>query len=221
MSLSKIVFGSLLSYTPRGILEIHAKSRNMRSILKNDWFVNSASGKIQMSDYVAELVKKNLKNPSFAEFFDKKPVLIPCPPSGLLKEDSLWVPQRIAKAMVRRGLGKSVAECVVRVTPLRKSSTSSPENRPRPSEHYNSVKVERTLSNPDEILIIDDIVTRGHTIIGVANRLIETYPNARIRAFAAMRTVSKPENFVKILEPCVGTIRLEGDQAFRNELILR
>lgn len=122
----------------------------------------------------------------------------------------------MANALVQNGLGIAVTECLKRVLPLRKSATSSARNRPKADEHYASLGIQKIFSEPKEILLIDDIVTRGATIIGAANKLIDAFPEAHIRAFAAMRTISEPEQFRSISEPCVGEIILSGREAFRR-----
>ena len=132
------------------------------------------------------------------------------------KRGTLWVPQRIATALVRRGLGSRVAECLKRVTPLRRSATSLAADRPKAEEHYGSIEVTKMLDDPKEFLLVDDVVTRGATLLGTANKLSDAFPNAQIRAFVAMRTISKPENFVRINAPCKGTITLVGNDTFRN-----
>jgi phosphoribosylpyrophosphate synthetase len=66
-----------------------------------------------------------------------------------------------------------------------------------------------------EILLIDDIVTRGATFLGAANRLIDALPHAHIRAFAIMRTISEPSAFVHIRDPRIGTIQLRNNEAYR------
>jgi adenine/guanine phosphoribosyltransferase-like PRPP-binding protein len=71
--------------------------------------------------------------------------------------------------------------------------------------------VQRDLSRVQDILIVDDIVTRGATLLGAANRLCESYPDVPIRAFAAMRTVSNPSIFRALNEPLVWTITLQPD----------
>jgi hypothetical protein len=58
---------------------------------------------------------------------------------------------------------------------------------------------------PEEILPIDDIVTRGAKIIGAANKLHDAFPTAHIRAFAAMRTICS-QNLKDIIDPCKGKI---------------
>jgi adenine/guanine phosphoribosyltransferase-like PRPP-binding protein len=130
-----------------------------------------------------------------------------------MQPDTLWVPERIAVAMVGVGIGKIVASCIVRVKPVPKAAFSVPADRPTPLVHYESTVVQGLLSEPDEIVLVDDIVTRGATLLGVANRLADAYPKTFIRAFAAMRTISSPNEFEKEYDPCKGTIELrpQGD----------
>ncbi|MHB8602594.1 MAG: hypothetical protein ACYC6W_10225 [Nitrosotalea sp.] len=117
----------------------------------------------------------------------------------------------MANALVRKGLGTKVVECLKRVKPLPKSATSLAENRPKASAHFDSLEVEKKLFEPPEILLIDDVVTRGATLLGAANRLLEAYPNANIRAFSVIRTISSPEDFTNIYDPRTGTITLRGE----------
>ena len=54
--------------------------------------------------------------------------------------------------------------------------------------------------------------------MGAANRLVEAFPSARIRAFAAMRTVSDWMEFSHIYDPRVGRIeyRQDSDDCLRK-----
>lgn len=214
MRLPTIEFGSLLSYSPRGNSETQCLSRTVMKKLKNDEYLES--NPILMSDYIAEAIKRDLEKLPFADCFKANPILIPTPNSSLTRSGTLWVPQRLANALVRKGLGKSVEECLSRIKPLRKAATSSAENRPKAAEHYDSMDVEKMLFEPNEILLIDDVITRGATLLGAANKLADAFPKAHIRAFAVMRTISQPQNFTKIIDPCAGTIDLSGDDTFRN-----
>lgn len=72
--------------------------------------------------------------------------------------------------------------------------------------------VQGSLNSASDIVLIDDIVTRGATLLGAANRLHDVFPAARIRAFAAMRTSSDPSEFRALYEPCVGTITYREEQ---------
>lgn len=65
-------------------------------------------------------------------------------------------------------------------------------------------------------MIVDDVVTRGATLLGAASRLSEAYPQASIRAFAAMRTVSNPDEFREIRDPVMGKIVYRSGEAYRH-----
>jgi hypothetical protein len=214
MRLSRIEFGSLLSYSPRGNSEAAQRSRTTMKALKDDEFVSDPP--VLMSDFIADTIRTNIKSLPFAHFFETEPVLVPAPRSSLMRPGTLWVPQRLAKALVRRGLGKSFEECLKRVTPLPKSATSLAANRPKAIEHYHSMVVQKVFPEPREILLVDDIITRGATVIGAANKLAEAFPAARIRVFAAMRTISPPDIFGDTMDPRVGMIELRNTETFRR-----
>lgn len=79
--------------------------------------------------------------------------------------------------------------------------------------------VQEVFPEPDEILLVDDVITRGATLLGAANRLAEAYPKAHIRAFAAMRTISPPNVFASTHNPVIGTIELVVNDTFRHDLV--
>jgi predicted amidophosphoribosyltransferase len=216
MHITKLEFGSLLTYSPYGMSERAKSSRNVMSDLKGDKFI-SEHLPVLMSKYLAQGIKTNLMKYPFAHFFESSSILVPTPKSSLVKPETLWVPQRLALALAQKQLGKAVKECLVRVKPLPKSSTTSAEDRPKALQHYESLEVRwRETSKPKEILLIDDIVTRGATLLGAANRLIDTFPDAHIRAFAMMRTMSGPSIFDRITDPCIGWIELRGNDTYRT-----
>jgi hypothetical protein len=187
--------------------------------LKDDQIVLSNPPSL-MSDYVAELIKRDITRLPFARIFDRNPLLIPTPNSTLMKSGTLWVPQRLANALMRKGLGRGVESCLERVIALPKSATSSAPNRPKAKQHFESMVVQKVFPEPDEILLVDDVVTRGATLLGAANRLAEAFPKARIRAFAAMRTISPPNVFASVRNPVMGTIELAAnDDTFRHDRV--
>ncbi len=99
-----------------------------------------------------------------------------------------------------------MAPYLERIKALRKAATSLPQKRPMVTEHFESMAVRGSLAPPQEVMLVDDIVTRGATLFGAAERLLEAFPNVHIRAFAAMRTVSNSSEFVNFFEPHVGVI---------------
>ena len=66
------------------------------------------------------------------------------------------------------------------------------------------------------IILVDDVVTSGATILGVASRLAERFPGVEIKAFAAVRTISDPAKFVNLVRPARGSIMLRGEYTTRR-----
>jgi len=209
MQLSQLEFGSLLSYSPRGnsIKILHA--RDFMIALKTEKFVEGPRTlkAVLMSKWVAETIQHDRGTLPFSSYFHPNAMLVPIPKSSLMKPDTLWVPERIASALAEIGFGK-VLPCIRRVKSVPKSASSLPTERPTPIDHYNSFRINGSLSEPDEIVLVDDVVTRGATLLGAANRVVEAFPKTRIRAFAVMRTISNPSDFIQLYDPCEGTIKL-------------
>ena len=176
--------------------------------LKQDRMVSRSGDDVNlpMTRYVAETLYDNINDKSFLNVFDQSTVLIPVPRSNPLLQGGLWVPKRIADEMVQKGLGGYVVPCLIRSKPVNKSSWSIPSQRPLPSEHYDSLKVEQTVTELNEVILIDDVITRGSTLIAAANKLIDSFPKIKIESFAAIRTISNPLEFRNWFNPVEGTI---------------
>jgi len=209
MRIPKLQFSALLSYTPQGYSPSALHARDFMIALKNERFVEDPTSAkvVLMSEWVAETIQRDRAKLPFSSFFQPNTILVPTPKSSLMKPDTLWVPMRIASALARIGLGK-VLPCLTRIKSVPKAASSLPKDRPTPAEHYKSLRVDGSLSKPDEIVLVDDIITRGSTLLGAANRLADAFPQTRIRAFAAIRTISNPGEFDKLYDPCIGTIEL-------------
>lgn len=207
MRITRLDFGSLLSYSPRGNSGEKDQARDVMLAIKRDGFVDEQP-QIPMSQWIARTVQQQGPQLPFASFFQPSTVLVPVPGSSLMRPGTLWVPDRIATALAEMGLGREVVACLVRATALRKAAWADPLVRPKPKEHIETISLQGRISEPppNEILLVDDIVTRGATLLGAANRLAEAFPTSRIRAFAAMRTISEPSEFVATYEPVSGTI---------------
>lgn len=208
MQLSKLKFAALLSYSPRGDSPEIQKSKRIMTALKSDEFIKAGTPRTTISEWVAETIKRKKDEMPFNSFFQPTTILVPTPKSTLMRPDTLWVPDRLAGALVDMGLGSEVARCLKRIKAVPKAALSEPKERPTATQHYETMSIQGSLSQPDEIVLIDDIVTRGATLLGAANRLVDAFPGTRIRAFAAMRTISNPVEFESWLRPCVGTIEL-------------
>ena len=64
--------------------------------------------------------------------------------------------------------------------------------------------------------LVDDVVTKGATFIAAATHLHETYPRAKVTAFALVRTLGFVDDIDQIVEPAIGSVTLRGDEALRE-----
>jgi hypothetical protein len=205
--ITSLDFGSLLCYCPRPSSSAMQDAYQVMLAIKQDPF--GGDPPILMSERIARAVQENLPSLPFAYFFQPETTLVPVPKSSLMLRDTLWVPLRIATALAKRGVGSQVDPCLARVTAVRKAASSRASERPKPKDHFASLSVQRRISGPPpkEILLVDDIITRGSTLLGAANRLAEAFPQTRIRAFGAMTTISDPTDFVSLSKPLIGSIQ--------------
>ncbi len=135
------------------------------------------------------------------------------PDSGVVS-----VTELLAAALVREGLGKTAWGGLQRVRAVRKSATAAAGERPTVGKHYDSFAVvgTDTFCGAGHIILIDDVVTKGRTLLAAATRLQEAFPHARIRAFALLRTMGLIPCVNRLLDPCVGQIRWRAGDAHRN-----
>jgi adenine/guanine phosphoribosyltransferase-like PRPP-binding protein len=119
--------------------------------------------------------------------------------------------------MLERGLGLVVAPWLRRVEAVPKSATSAPRDRPRARRHYDSIVAEPqgAIDPPRRIVVVDDFVTRGATLLGACSRVAEVFPRADVRSFAAVRTMTDVE-IVGMVDPVVGEIAPEASGETRR-----
>lgn len=57
------------------------------------------------------------------------------------------------------------------------------------------------------LVLVDDVVTRGSTLLGCALALRDVYPQAEVEGFAVARTLKRDERVpASAIQPVVGTI---------------
>lgn len=195
--LSEIPFASLLAYAPQGTSELSQKSKRVREAIKR-------GDPAVLARAVERLLE--CREHWVSHFFDAETTLVPVPGSSPRKDPgSLWVPLDICRGLAVRGLASRVEPLLVRRLAVPKSAFSSPEDRPKPSLHFESFAVATTMFPPRRVTLVDDVVTRGATLLAAASRFREAFPQCEVRAFAVLRTMSKQE-VDAILDPCCGTI---------------
>lgn len=167
--------------------------------------------------WIATRLKERLHESGLRQLFEPLSVLVPIPSSSKAQAGTPWVPRTLAMELQQQGLGLEVWPCLIRSKVVRKSSTAPAQERPRVADHYDSMTLDRNLlESAEQILLVDDVITRGATLLGAAQRLQAAFPRARIRAFAAIRTISDPDEFHSIYAPVLGRITLSGDGSFRR-----
>ena len=155
MLVSELEFGSFLAYCSDKSTQSEKikESKNVMLNLKKEQ--STGNPPRIMSQVIAERIKQNLTQLPFKDFFGKNVALVPVPRSSLMKTDSLWVSDKIAKALANQGFG-AYFPCLERIKAVTKSAYAKPDERPKAQDHFNSIKIKSLVYQPIEILLIDD-----------------------------------------------------------------
>jgi predicted amidophosphoribosyltransferase len=210
----KVAFASCYVYSPCGSCPSSERSRLLRALLK--------AGDARFIFKYAVRVRQQASDCSaLAGFFESSDVLVPVPgsePRPPSAFNSMSVTEHLAAALVREGLGQCAWAGLQRVCAVNKSATAAAGKRPTVGRHYDSFAIECVSQFPGaaQIVLIDDVVTKGRTLLAAASRLHEAFPRAHIRAFALLRTMGLIPDVDQLLDPCVGEIRWKGGDAHRN-----
>jgi hypothetical protein len=224
---SELSFASLWRYAPQGTTPESIRSRNFCYAIKNDSYVSVRRGEgtvvpMRAVEFFAKHLKRAVSLPEFAflgEYFGPGTILVPIPRSAPQKDPKgLWPTKELCKAMVAEGLAADMMPLLERIEVVPKSAgaKSGPE-RPGPQRHFDSTRVIPSLPlfRGRKLVLVDDVVTRGSTFIGMHARLRAVVPDVEIKCFAAVRTLSRQE-VEGILDPVQGTIRFVGGQLRRE-----
>jgi predicted amidophosphoribosyltransferase len=201
-------FASCYVYSPTGKGSICARSRLLRALLKE--------GDARfMTQYAVRVREQALLPARLGGFFFAGDVLVPVPRSAP-KSGGTWVAAELAQALVEQGLGAMTWPGLRRICAVRKSATSAAGTRPSVASHYDSFRMEPPAFCPAGVVLIDDVVTKGRTLLAAASRVRDAIPGVEIRAFALLRTLGRVTGVNHLLEPCRGEIRWTGVDARRN-----
>jgi hypothetical protein len=206
--LRELAFASCYSYSPRGKGWLAKASRQICERVKTidpHW----------LPHYAGIVFQASRRDPQLAALFARGAVLVPVPGSNAT-DDLPWAALRLATALSQVGLALPVWVGLRRQYTVRKSACAPSALRPSVSQHYESFSVVPVRSPVYRIVLIDDVVTKGRTLLAAAARLRAELPFADIQAFALLRT----QGFVERLEQlncwCHGVIRWSGGDARRE-----
>ena len=204
-----VEYASCYVYSPSGAGAVCERSRLLRTLLK-------AGDAAFMLKYAVRVRQQAEESAQLAGFFGATDVLVPVPGSTPQHAGDSWAAEHLALALVNEGLGGPIWPGLRRVRAVRKSATAAPGDRPTVDVHYESFDIERTPNPPERIVLIDDVVTKGRTLLAAASRVHEALPRAQIRAFALLRTMGMIAGVAQLLDPCKGEIRWRGGDARRS-----
>ena len=204
-----IEYASCYVYSPTGIGLVCERSRLLRALLK-------AGDAAFMLKYAFRVRQQAAESPQWAGFFGATDVLVPVPGSAPHSAGDPWAAEHLALALVNAGLGGQTWPGLRRVRAVRKSATAAPGDRPTVYVHYESFDIALTGAAPERILLIDDVITKGRTLLAAASRVHEAFPRAQIRAFALVRTMGLVAEVAQLLDPCRGEIRWRAGDAHRS-----
>lgn len=185
--LSRISVCTFLLYSKAPVCDNAQKGRSAILNLKQDGpgFFDGEP----MVEFVARRLAETAPGTVLERFFHADTILVPAPGHAPRVKNQLWALKRFAEQLVSRGLGREVWPILDRTTPVPKSAFVRPgEQRPTARLHASTIRVDADLTAiPSHILIVDDVLTRGATMLGCASVLAERFPFAKIEGLAIAR----------------------------------
>lgn len=204
----RLSFASALVYASRGESAVALKSQKLRDRIKR----TDPQLIRDIAAHVLELSRAGV----FPGFFDPTVTLVPVPGHAPLAPGAVSTSFRIADALQAVGLAGSVSSCLERAQPVTKSAFAPAEQRPKARDHFDSLRVHAGATAAPRMILVDDFVTRGATMIGAASRLFEQFPTLDLKAFALVRSITSGD-IDAIRQPCIGTLELrQNGESFRN-----
>lgn len=208
--LSEVGFGSLLAYSPRGQSDMSVRSRSICHRIKVDGFVGQPPVSV-----IAHAVMRLRQVPAatiLQDWLGPDVLLVPCPRSAPRPpghKAAQWVALRICEALRAAGHGAGILPCLERTEAVPKSAFADRGARPSVRRHVETMSIRRAIGNPVRITVVDDVITKGATLLAAASLVAAAFPNAEVRTFALVRTMGLVPDVERIVDPVVGRITHE------------
>jgi hypothetical protein len=171
-----------------------AKSRNsIITSVKNGAELKQHGKVIDAYGFVAEMALK-----AFPQELLSGRAIVPVPSSSKYEEDAHWSGWLLAHALAAVGDDLTVNISLTREHAVQKSSTAKKERKDRPSvvEHVASMRCKRVAPSKP-ILLIDDVVTSGTTLIACRELLRSNGFTGEISGLAVAYTRNRDDSSPK------------------------
>ena len=204
-----VPFAACYTYSPKGTSEVSRRSRQLCTRVKNGstkW----------LRCYAARVHHEVVHGCGLRALFTEHTLLVPIPEYHSLAQTSFWAARRLAIELQATGLAADVWTGLRRISSVEKSASAWMWERPTVHQHYRSFGVIPSSKTPTDLVLVDDVITKGRTLLAAAMRLHEAFPNADIRAFALVRTMGFVLDVERLFDPCQGEIRWNGQDAYRS-----
>lgn len=203
-------FASCFIYAPRGVGSLSTLARLICQRVK-------ACDPLWVPRYASCAADRWVRDGRFHRVFARDALLVPVP--GSTPGSAQWAAWQLAIAFRTLGLAQAVWTGLRRQYPVKKSATALVGERPTVWQHYASLAVcPVPRPEPRSVVLVDDVVTKGRTLLAAAACLGTHLPHAEIRAVALIRTLGflKGVDIERLVEPCEGFVYWAGGDARRE-----
>ena len=206
--LRSVRFVSCFIYAPRGVGSLSTVARLICQRVK-------AGDPLWIPRYARNVADLWMRDGRFQRVFARDALLVPVP--GSTPGSTQWAAWQLAVAFHALGLAQAVWTGLMRQHPVQKSATAQHGERPTVWQHYASLALGPVPKpEPQTLVLVDDVVTKGRTLLGAAACLSARLPHADIRACALIRTLGFASGVDRLIEPCEGLVYWAGGDARRE-----
>ncbi len=211
---SKLTVSSCYSYLPRQ----KDSANDIVKALKQDGFVPLNGESVRVTLRMAKTVLAKCNEFAFLrQCFFEDTIIIPVPGHAPRRDpDAVWPILRFAQEMAS-AVPVKVVPALERVSLVMKSATAPPGGRPDPQTHYESVKLHaaKIPSSAKAITLVDDVITRGSTFVGMYAVLREQFPDKPIHCFALVRALFS-DHGGQFIDPAESEVAYENGKLSRS-----